>query len=84
MNRQIRAAEVLDRNFLEMRCKLIEVAAAMDRVGRSEGAAAVVEDPRMSRLRDAIAALGGEGSGRAEKLQMIFSLDYEAEWRHGR
>ena len=82
MNRKTRAAEVLDGNFLEMRCKLIEVAAAMDRVDRGEDVAAVAEDLRMSRLCNAIAALGNGGPGRAEKLQMIFSLDYEPDWQH--
>ncbi len=82
MNRHTRATEVLDRNFLEMRCKLIEVAAAMDRVDRGQDVAAVAKDPRMSRLRKAIAALGGDGPGRAEKLQMVFSLDYEPDWQH--
>ena len=84
MNRQVRAAEVFDRNFLEMRCKLIEVAAAMDRVDRGQDVAAVAGDPRMSRLRKAIAALNGDGPGRAEKLQMVFSLDYEPKWQHKR
>ena len=82
MNRHTRATEVLDRTFLEMRCKLIEVAAAMDRVDRGEDVAAVAKDPRMRRLNDAIAALGDDGPGRAEKLQRVFSLDYEPDWQH--
>ena len=37
------AADVLDRDFLSMRCRLIELAAALDRIDRAQGSAA--DDP---------------------------------------
>jgi len=73
------AVQILDREFLTIRCKLLEVAAALDRIERGQGSAA--NDPRLEKIRAAIAMLGEQGAGRAEQLQLIFSLPYEPAWR---
>ena len=75
------AAQVLDREFLTIRGKLLEVAAALDRVHRGQGSAA--NDPRLEKIRETLAVLGREGDQRAEQLQLIFSLPYESLWRKG-
>ena len=48
------APEVLNREFLEIRCKILELAAAFDRLNRADGS--VIEDPRLARLREAVSA----------------------------
>jgi len=75
------AAQILDREFLTIRCKLLEVAAALDRIERGKGSAA--GDPRLERIRETLTILGKDGSNRAEQLQLIFSLPYEPAWRKG-
>jgi len=70
--------EVLQCEFLQIRAKLIEVAAAMDRVERAEGS---LEDPRWSAFQAAIEALQDAGADRAEQLQLLFSRPYSAPWR---
>jgi hypothetical protein len=45
------AKSMLDREFLEMRCRLIELAASMDRVERGSDAGEVAADPRMQLAR---------------------------------
>ena len=72
------APEVLSREFLEIRCKILELAAAFDRLGRAEGS--VESDSRISRLREAIQTVLDEPEGRAEHVQMIFSRPYEDGW----
>jgi hypothetical protein len=72
------APEVLNREFLEIRCKILDLAAAFDRLGRAEGA--VESDARITRLREAIHAVLDEPEGRAEQVQMIFSRPYEDGW----
>lgn len=69
-------AAVTDLYFLEARSKLIDLAAFLDRVERSEGE----DDHRLSALRDALKALAGragDGTGtektRAEETLLIFS-----------
>jgi hypothetical protein len=66
------AAEVLDRDFLSMRCRLIELAAALDRIDRA--AAPAASDPRLGQIRRSLEILAGPSPDRAERVQMEFSL----------
>lgn len=73
------AAEVLNREFLEVRCKILEIAAALDRIDRAEGN--LDKDPRMARIQQGLSQLGSEQPDRAEQIQMIFSLPYDKSWQ---
>ncbi len=72
--------QVLDRYFLEMRCKVLDVAAGLDRLNRASGAESSPADRRLEQLDKAIGVLGRADSGRAETIQQIFSLSYDPEW----
>jgi hypothetical protein len=72
--------EVLDRDFLELRCKILEIAAALDRLDRSPSHHHEHPDPRLGQIRQALDALREPGPGRAETIQLIFSLDYNPSW----
>ncbi len=73
------APEVLNREFLEVRSKILEIAAALDRLDRAEGSVGPAE--RLAKLRQALAVLAPRRGDRAEQVQMIFSLAYEDGWR---
>lgn len=73
------ASEILNREFLEVRCKILELAAAFDRLARADGN--VADDPRTVRLREAIHAVLELDEDRAERVQMIFSQAYQADWQ---
>ncbi len=73
------AKQVWDREFLEIRCKVLELAAAFDRLYRADGS--VNDDPRHARLRDSLNVLQEDRDDRAEQVQLIFSRSYSAEWR---
>jgi hypothetical protein len=73
--------EVLNRDFLETRCRILEVAAALDRLDRAAGHRGDAPDRRLAQLRQAIEALLEPGPGRAETVQRLFSLDYDAGWQ---
>ncbi len=75
------AAEILDRDFLETRSRILEIAAALDRLDRAAGRAGEHPDRRLSQVRQAIEALLEPGPGRAETVQRLFSLDYDPGWR---
>jgi hypothetical protein len=75
------AAKALDSYFLEARSKLLDLAAILDRIGRGRDAAGVGEDPRLERIRSALEVLHDRSGGRAERIQQIFSLDYDAAWK---
>ena len=73
------AAQVLDREFLSIRCRLLDLAAAMDRVDRAEGQ--VADDPRWRQIHQAIDAIASPNGNRAERAQLVFSLPYSENWR---
>jgi hypothetical protein len=73
------AKTALDAYFLEARCKLLDVAAFLDRIGRGDGS--VQSDARLANLRKAIETLLSKPEARAEELQHIFSLAYDPDWK---
>lgn len=74
------AAAALDAYFLDARARLLDLAATLDRVGRGAGADAVGADPRLERVRRALAVLQGPGPDRAAAVQEVFSLSYDPAW----
>jgi len=70
----------LDTYFLEARCKLLDLAAILDRIGRGAGSGELEDDPRLARIRQALEVLHDESGGRAERIQQVFSLDYDTSW----
>lgn len=81
MHHSATAPEILDREFLTIRGKLLEVAAALDRVARCKDSAE--GDPRLAKLRETLEILGRPGADRAKQMQLLFSLPYEPAWRKG-
>jgi hypothetical protein len=73
------APAALDAYFLEARSKLLDLAAILDRIGRGAGADGT-EDARLTKIRQALETLHDETAGRAEMVQRLFSLDYDATW----
>jgi hypothetical protein len=74
------AARALDQFFLDARSRVLDLAATLDRIGRGADAAAALADPRAKLLRQALEVLTGDAPNRAEKVQQIFSLDYDPSW----
>src|SRR5258706_10392447 len=79
MSLPLTAAEVLNREFLEIRAKILEVAAAFDRLERGDGD--VNNDPRVARLREALKVLSQAKPDRAEQEQLVFSRPYDEQWQ---
>jgi hypothetical protein len=73
------AAELLNNEFIEIRARLLQVAAALDRIDRAEGD--VSRDKRRLDLDRAIGSLTETRFDRAERLQRIFSLPYDRDWK---
>lgn len=72
--------QILEREFLDIRAKILEVAAALDRIDRGEGD--VNSDSRMQLIANAISIIASEQPDpiRAEKIQLLFSLEYDDNW----
>jgi hypothetical protein len=75
-------SEVLNRDFLETRSRILDIAAALDRLDRAASHPGETQpDRRLAQLRQAIEALLEPGPGRAETVQRLFSLDYDPDWQ---
>lgn len=66
---QLTRAQLLDLYFLEARCKLIEVAAFLDRLDRAPGET----DFRGKAFREALGRLASDTPGRAEQVLLALS-----------
>ena len=74
------AGQVLERHYLEIRCGLLDLAAALDRIERSDGYSATQDDARLKLVAQAIEILKSSGANRAERIQMLFSDEYVGGW----
>jgi hypothetical protein len=75
------AARVLDAHFLEARSKLLDLAAILDRIERGSDVASLRDDPWLVLIRQAVQTLNELGPDRAARVQELFSLPYDAEWK---
>ena len=66
MSSPLAANAVLDRVYLDVRCKLLDIAACLDRVARAEGGEAIGSDPRLAQIDRGIGILAQGGADRAE------------------
>jgi hypothetical protein len=73
------APEVLNREFLEVRARLLHLAASLDRLSRAAGD--VAGDPRLEKIQAAFNILESAEGNRAERIQLLFSRPYEPAWR---
>jgi hypothetical protein len=73
--------KALDNYFFEARSKLLDLAAFLDRINRGRDASEVGTDPRLDKIRRALEVLHDQSGGRAERIQQIFSLEYDAGWK---
>jgi hypothetical protein len=76
----MKATSALDAYFFEARCKILDLAAILDRIGRGEGGNQIAADPRLTKIREALAVLEDQSPSRAERIQQIFSLPYDPHW----
>ncbi|MHC5108693.1 MAG: hypothetical protein ACYTHJ_02295 [Planctomycetota bacterium] len=80
MGTKLSSAEMLDREFLKVRSRILDIAASFDRIDEATGPTAG-DDARIRQVRDALTQLMDDHPGRAERVQMIFSLPFEDDWR---
>lgn len=73
------AADLFNAEFLEIRAKILQLAAHFDRLDHAAGG--ISDDPRRAAIRTALGVLHEDRSDRAERVQLIFSRQYESNWR---
>ncbi len=76
----VAAPKVLEQSFLEARSKLLDIAAILDRINRGDSSDAVHQDVKIDRIMEALKILEGKTPHKAEQIQKLFSLPYDANW----
>jgi hypothetical protein len=72
------AQQVLDRHYLDVRARLLEIAATLDRIDRASDAS---DDPRLAQIRQGLEILESNQPERAAEIQQLFSQPYDPQWR---
>lgn len=67
------AKTILDHQYLEMRWRLLSLAADFDRIDRAAGQGKAFDDPRLADLRHGLEIILRLRGNRAEQLQMLLS-----------
>ena len=83
------ANDILAQEFLQVRAKILEIAAFFDRLEASQAAQAAGEpppanpaDPRqLDLLRSGCEILTDQDEDKAARVQLLFSREYNAHWR---
>jgi len=75
----LKAPELLDKEYLEVRAKILEIGSSLDRLDGATGD--LSDDPRVGLLLRGLEELINTEPGRAERIQLIFSLPYDENWR---
>ena len=80
MSSPMTAAGVLDREYLEIRAKILQLAASFDRLDRSSGD--YRQDPRLGLIQQGLELVADPSCpDRAEKVQLVFSREFNQNWR---
>jgi hypothetical protein len=60
--------------------EVLDLAAALDRIERSDAFIKAKSDQRLGQIQEALKILASDGSDRAERIQLLFSDEYRAGW----
>ena len=72
------AQQILDREFLEVRARILKIAATLDRIDRSSAPPADAD--RTELIRQGLHLLLSDAPDRARQVQLLFSLPYRTDW----
>ncbi len=78
------AGDILDQEFLQVRAKILEVAAFFDRLEAAQMAAPSHRDgdqQRLDLLRQGCGILTESQADKAARVQLLFSREYSSDWR---
>lgn len=70
--------QIFSREYLEIRAKILEIAASLDRLERADGEC---DDSRKQLIDQGLEILTSDKSEKAVAVQMLFSREYEEGWR---
>ena len=80
MSSPMTADEVLDREYLEIRARILQLSACFDRLDRSKGE--YRQDPRLALILQGLELVADPSCpDRAEQVQLVFSREFNENWQ---
>jgi hypothetical protein len=73
------AEEILAEEFLQARSRILDLAAFLDRIEHAPGSAE--QEARMRWLAEGMEILCDDEVGKARRVQLLMSRDYDPAWR---
>jgi hypothetical protein len=73
------AEEILADEFLQARSRILDLAAFLDRLERAPGS--TEQESRMRLLADGLEILCDDEVGKARRVQLLMSRDYDPAWQ---
>lgn len=73
------AEEILAEEFLQARSRILDLAAFLDRIERAPGS--TEQEARMRWLAEGLEILCDDEVGKARRVQLLMSRDYDPAWR---
>ncbi len=74
----MKAKQILEREFLEMRARVLELAACLDRLDRADGD--VSDEQQLVGIRKGLEIISDGDPERAKRVQLLFSREYDENW----
>jgi len=74
------AQRILEQDYLSIRCLILDLASALDRIDRGAARGEIEQHPQLELLRSSLTILQSEEPNRAERVQLHFSDQYQPGW----
>ena len=71
---------VLAQQFLDIRCRILDLAAQLDRLDRGGKAQSFANDPKGALIQKGLELLTSDQPMKAKALQELFSIPYDPQW----
>ena len=82
MSAWLTARQLLTRDYLDVRARLLDIAASLDRIDRGADAEQARDEAKYRQLQDGLRLLCDGRPDRTTRVQMLFSMAYDPAW-HG-
>ncbi len=75
------AEQVVEQEFLQIRAKILEIAAFYDRLENDDAPLSEANQQRLKLLREGCQLLLESAPNKASRVQLLFSRQYDESWR---
>lgn len=76
------ANQIIEREYLELRSRILQLAASFDRIERADGTGSEAAAENLDKITQGLKILLDEQTEKAKRVQLLFSREYSEDWRN--